>query len=86
MRPAIQTASVPQSEIAMAQGSEASNPLVPRSSWVMARLTLSAMGRASQDPSIWREPDVHRAILISGLSVMVSGLAQLQQDLGDLRG
>jgi hypothetical protein len=70
----------------MAPGSEGSYPLAPRSSGVMARLTLSAMGRASQDPSIWREPDVHRALLISGLSVMVAGLAQLQQDLGDLRG
>ena len=70
----------------MAQGSEASYPLIPRSSGVMARLTLSAMGRASQDPSIWREPDVHRALLIRGLSVMVACLAPLQQDLDDLRG
>jgi hypothetical protein len=48
----------------------------------MARLTLSALERASRDPAIWREPDVHRAVLVSGLSVLVSSLALLQQDLG----
>ena len=48
----------------------------------MARLTLSALGRAAEQPGIWREPAVHRAVLISGLSVLVSGLAQLQDDLG----
>jgi hypothetical protein len=48
----------------------------------MARLTLSALERASADTSIWREPAVHHALLISGLSVLVSGLAQLQHDLG----
>ena len=54
----------------------------PRSCGVMARLTLSALDRASADPAIWREPDVHRAVLISGLTVLVSALAQLQDDLG----
>ncbi len=54
----------------------------PRPSTVMARLTLSALERASRDPAIWREPEVHRAVLISGLTVLVSSLAQLQQDLG----
>ncbi len=54
----------------------------PRSCAVMARLTLSALDRASADPAIWREPDVHRAVLISGLTVLVSALAQLQDDLG----
>jgi len=53
-----------------------------RPSGVMARLTLSALERASRDPAIWREPDVHRAVLVSGLSVLVSSLALLQQDLG----
>ena len=36
-------------------------------SGVMARLTLSALERASQDPDCWREPVVHRALLVSGL-------------------
>jgi hypothetical protein len=54
----------------------------PRPSSVMARLTLSALERASQDPAIWRQPDVHRAVLVTGLTVLVSALAQLRDDLG----
>jgi len=44
----------------------------------MARLTLSAVERLSDDPSSWREPVVHRALLISGLSVLLSSLAILE--------
>ncbi len=54
----------------------------PRRSGVMLRLTLSALERASHDPSLWREAEVHRALLVSGLSVLVNGLALLKQDLG----
>jgi hypothetical protein len=54
----------------------------PRCSGVLLRLTLSALERASQDPSLWREAEVHRAVLVSGLSVLVNGLAILQADLG----
>jgi hypothetical protein len=53
----------------------------PRPSSVMARLTLSALERASQDPAIWRQPEVHHAVLISGLTVMVNAMAHLQADL-----
>lgn len=48
---------------------------------VMARLTLSALERASRDPSCWREPTVHRAILVSGLSVLTEATRRLQEDL-----
>ena len=54
----------------------------PRPSLVMARLTLSAIERASTDPGLWREPELHRALLVSGLSLLVGGLTQLQADLG----
>ena len=54
----------------------------PRPSGVMLRLTLSVLDRASHDPSLWREAEVHRAVLVSGLSVLVNGLAILQRDLG----
>ena len=50
-------------------------------SGVMARLTLSALERASQDPVCWREPVVHRALLVSGLSVLTAATRHLQDDL-----
>ncbi|MFO7629521.1 MAG: hypothetical protein R6W06_08400 [Prochlorococcaceae cyanobacterium] len=49
---------------------------------VMARLTLSAIERASQDPNFWKEPVAHRAVLVSGLSVLISAMATLRSDLG----
>ena len=50
-------------------------------SGVMARLTLSALERASQDPDCWSEPVVHRALLVSGLSVLTAATRHLQNDL-----
>ena len=50
----------------------------PRSSGVMARLTLSAVEQLVAEPGGWREPMVHRALLVSGLSVLLSGLAVVQ--------
>ena len=50
-------------------------------SGVMARLTLSALERASQDPDCWREPVVPRALLVSGLSVLTAATSHLQDDL-----
>jgi hypothetical protein len=47
----------------------------------MARLTLSALESASADPALWREPMVHRAVLVSGLSVLVGSLVRLRADL-----
>jgi len=51
---------------------------------VMARLTLSALDRASQDPSCWRDPLVHRALLVSGLSVLTAAAGLLRSDLEQL--
>ncbi len=48
---------------------------------VMARLTLSALDRASQDPSCWRDPVVHRALLVSGLSVLTAASGLIRRDL-----
>ena len=50
-------------------------------STVMARLTLSALERASQDPACWSDPLVYRALLVSGLSVLTAGIRLLQDDL-----
>ena len=52
-----------------------------RRSGVMARLTLSALDRASRDPSCWRDPIVHRALLVSGLSVLTTASTLLLADL-----
>ena len=53
---------------------------------VMARLTLSALERASRDPSCWQEPTVHRALLVSGLSVLTESMRRLQHDLETMPG
>ena len=50
-------------------------------SGVMARLTLSALERASQDPACWKDPVVHRALLVSGLSVLTDATRRLTDDL-----
>ena len=50
-------------------------------SGVMARLTLSALERASRDPACWMDPVVHRALLVSGLSVLTEATKRLNQDL-----
>jgi hypothetical protein len=60
----------------------ASDPQAPRSSAVLARLTLSALERGNDQPGFWSEPEVHRAVLVSGLSVLLHALTPLQQDLG----
>ena len=52
----------------------------PRSG-VIARLTLSALDRASRDPSCWSDPIVHRALLVSGLSVLTAASGLLRDDL-----
>lgn len=48
---------------------------------IMARLTLSALERAQAEPQLWREPTVHRAVLVSGLSVLIGALLRLNADL-----
>ena len=48
---------------------------------LMARLTLSALEMASADPAVWREPVVHQAVLVSGLSVLMGSLVRLRADL-----
>ena len=50
-------------------------------SGVMARLTLSALERASRDPACWKDPVVHRALLVSGLSVLTEATKRLKEDL-----
>jgi hypothetical protein len=46
----------------------------------MARLTLSALGRATETPGGWGQPEVHLALLVSGLSVLTQGMWLLRHD------
>ncbi len=48
---------------------------------VMARLTISALEKAVLDSSSWKNPVVHKALLVSGLSVLLSATQLLQSDL-----
>ena len=50
-------------------------------STMMARLTLSAVADATRHQGAWQQPEVHRALLISGLSVLTSALWLLRRDL-----
>ena len=50
-------------------------------SGLMARLTLSAVADATQDNTGWNQPEVHRALLVSGLSVLTSATWLLRRDL-----
>ena len=47
---------------------------------VMARLTLSAVGRATEAPGGWSRPEVHQALLVSGLSVLTQAVWLLRHD------
>jgi hypothetical protein len=44
----------------------------------MARLSLSAVERLVAKPGGWREPVVHRALLVSGLSVLLTSITLVQ--------
>lgn len=50
-------------------------------SGVMARLTLSALEDATRLEDGWRQPEVHQALLVSGLSVLTTATWLLRRDL-----
>ncbi|MFM7269167.1 MAG: hypothetical protein ACKOZT_11400 [Cyanobium sp.] len=47
---------------------------------ILARLTLSVLERGSSDPGLWSEPTVHRALLVSGLSLLCAVLLRLEEE------
>ena len=47
----------------------------------MALLTLSAVDKAIKDPSSWREPVLYKALLVTGLSVLIASNDLLRKDL-----
>ena len=79
----------------MPQQPKRPNPFPGRSGWsadptsrseIMARLTLSALERAGGNPEIWREPTVHRAVLVSGLTVLMTAMVRLNSEPSLRRG
>ncbi|KGG12868.1 MULTISPECIES: hypothetical protein [Prochlorococcus] len=48
----------------------------------MAKLTISAILRSCKEEDSWKDPSVHRAILVSGLSVLVASSKLIEEDLG----
>ncbi|QVL51857.1 MAG: hypothetical protein KFB97_10035 [Cyanobium sp. M30B3] len=55
---------------------------------MVLRLTLSALDQARADAAIWRHPEVHRAVLISGVTALVTAFTPIRRDLagGDCSG
>jgi hypothetical protein len=45
------------------------------------RLTLSVLERGGNDRRLWSQPQVHRAVLVTGLSLLVAGQQRLRADL-----
>ena len=58
---------------------------IPNQSCLMARLTISAIQKATYDPNCWKEEIVHRAVLITGLSVLLSSTKILKSDLEKIK-
>jgi len=48
---------------------------------MLLRLTLSALDQASADAAIWRHPEVHRALLISGVTTLLTAFTPIRRDL-----
>jgi len=48
---------------------------------LMAELTISAIYRISENPASWKEPSVHKAILLSGLSLLIAANEVIENDL-----
>ncbi len=53
-------------------------PAGPGRAWLARWCVLE---RANADPSVWRDPIVHRAVLVSGLSVLMGSMVRLRADL-----
>ncbi len=58
---------------------------ISNQSSLMARLTISAIQKATYDENCWKEEIVHRALLITGLSVLLSSTKILNSDLKKLK-
>ena len=48
---------------------------------LLARLTISAIDKATEDPSCWSNPKIHKALIITGLNLLVASTQLLMSDL-----
>jgi len=55
--------------------------LIESQSRLMSLLTISALEKVTKDSSCWKEQIVHKALLISGLSVLITATQLLDSDL-----
>ena len=53
------------------------------SSKSMAILMISALERMSNDSSTWSDPAVHKAILVTGISLLITCIQCIEEDLLD---
>ncbi len=51
------------------------------SSGLLARLTISAIEKAREDPSCWSDPNIHKALIVTGLNLLVSSHKLIIADL-----
>ena len=48
---------------------------------LMANLVLSALEKVIKNSSGWKEPVVQKAILLSGMSVLIASIKHIEEDL-----
>ena len=51
------------------------------SSGLLAKLTISALEKATKDPSSWSDPEIHKALIVSGLNLLVASNELILADL-----
>ena len=51
------------------------------SSALLARLTISAIEKARKDPTCWSDPTIHKALIVTGLNLLVASTELLMSDL-----
>ncbi len=51
------------------------------SSKCIANLAISSIAKLSDDCLTWKKPFVHKAILLSGLSVFIASIKLLEEDI-----
>ena len=48
---------------------------------LLAKLTISAIQKARKDPSCWSDPIIHKAVIVTGLNLLVASTELLLADL-----